>query len=110
MTGEQTLFGVTVATTVVHLKRDASWTVRIDRQTRWGNPFRVDVHGTRTEVIAAYRQWLWQQIKDKTISLEELAGLHGEVLGCWCKPKACHGDVLARAADWAYSQLNGGLE
>jgi hypothetical protein len=25
--------------------------------------------------------------------------LKGKVLGCWCKPDACHGDVLAELAD-----------
>jgi hypothetical protein len=25
--------------------------------------------------------------------------LKGKKLGCWCKPNACHGDVLAELAD-----------
>ena len=25
--------------------------------------------------------------------------LKGKTLGCWCKPLACHGDVLAEIAD-----------
>jgi len=25
--------------------------------------------------------------------------LKGKVLGCWCHPKECHGDVLARIAN-----------
>lgn len=25
--------------------------------------------------------------------------LKDQILGCWCKPLACHGDVLARIAD-----------
>ena len=25
--------------------------------------------------------------------------LRGKVLGCWCSPKACHGDVLAEIAN-----------
>jgi hypothetical protein len=29
-------------------------------------------------------------------ALDELRGL---VLGCWCAPRACHGDVLARLAN-----------
>jgi len=24
--------------------------------------------------------------------------LEGKTLGCWCPPRACHGDVLARLA------------
>jgi hypothetical protein len=29
-------------------------------------------------------------------SLDELRGL---VLGCWCAPRPCHGDVLVRLAN-----------
>jgi hypothetical protein len=25
--------------------------------------------------------------------------LKGKVLGCWCSPKACHGDILAKIAN-----------
>jgi len=25
--------------------------------------------------------------------------LRGKILGCHCKPKACHGDILAEIAD-----------
>jgi hypothetical protein len=28
-----------------------------------------------------------------------LGELRGKVLGCWCKPALCHGDVLAEFAD-----------
>jgi Domain of unknown function (DUF4326) len=28
-----------------------------------------------------------------------LGELRGKVLGCWCSPKPCHGDVLARLAN-----------
>jgi len=27
--------------------------------------------------------------------ITDLSSLRGKVLGCWCVPKACHGDVLA---------------
>ena len=30
--------------------------------------------------------------------LAALPELAGKTLGCWCAPKACHGDVLARLA------------
>ena len=35
--------------------------VRIDRRTRWGNPFRIGAHGGRAEVIARYRVALWRR-------------------------------------------------
>jgi hypothetical protein len=79
---------------VVHCKRD-HYDILIDRRTRWGNPFVVGKDGDRAEVIARYEAWLMKQP-------HLLAGLHelrGKVLGCWCAPRPCHGDVLARLAN-----------
>lgn len=38
------------------------------------------------------------------ITLDELRALDGKTLGCFCAPKACHGDVLAQAVAWALAQ------
>ena len=27
--------------------------------------------------------------------INDLHELDGKILGCWCKPKPCHGDVIA---------------
>lgn len=32
--------------------------VFIGRPSKWGNPYIIGKHGTREQVIAAYRQWL----------------------------------------------------
>lgn len=88
-----------MTTTVVHLKRDP-YDVRIDRASKWGNPFVVGRDGTREEVIASYEQWVLTQPHLMT-SLPELKD---KVLGCWCSPKACHGNVLARLADESESK------
>ncbi|MYH36922.1 MAG: DUF4326 domain-containing protein [Rhodospirillaceae bacterium] len=76
-------------------------TVLIDRRTKWGNPFRIGRDGLREEVIARYREDLWRRIRAGEIPLEELAELDGCWLACWCEPLPCHGDVLAKAAEWA---------
>lgn len=81
-------------TTVVHLKW-APYDVRIDRSTKWGNPFRIGEHGTRDEVIAKYRT----HGIERGLNLQAKAELKGKILGCWCKPLACHGDLLAEWAD-----------
>jgi hypothetical protein len=57
---------------------------------KWGNPFRIGQDGTRKEVIEKYRTWIWQQ-KDL---LSEMLSLDGKTLGCHCKPKSCHGEVI----------------
>lgn len=66
-----------------------------------GNPFRIGPDGTRDQVIAKYRRWLWNEIRADRVDLKELAALHGKRLGCWCAPEPCHGEVLERAAPWA---------
>jgi hypothetical protein len=75
---------------VVHLRRDA-FDVRIDRSTKWGNPFRIGPDGDRAAVIEKYRAW----IVGRPDLMAALPELRGKRLGCWCAPMACHGDVLA---------------
>ncbi len=67
--------------------------VRIDRRSRWGNPFIIGRDGTRDEVVAAYRGHL----AANPDLLERLPELRGRALGCWCAPARCHGDVLVAA-------------
>jgi hypothetical protein len=82
-------------TKVVHCKREA-FDVYIGRPARglkgsiWGNPFVIGRDGTREEVIVKYRTY----ILSKPELLEQLESLRGKTLACWCKPLACHGDVL----------------
>jgi Domain of unknown function (DUF4326) len=65
------------------------------RASIWGNPFVIGKDGTREEVMAKYRQWL----AGKPELLAKLPELKGKVLGCWCAPAACHGDILAELAN-----------
>ena len=94
-----------IKTTVVNLKRDA-YDVRIDRKTRWGNPFPMRREEGRARVIAEYRAWLWIEIREGRISLKDVADLRGKRLACHCAPRVCHGDVLAAAAEWAWQRLH----
>ena len=88
-------------TRVVHLKKE-SIDIRIDRGTMWGNPFRIGKDGSREEVIEKYRAYILR----RPHLLAQLETLQGQVLGCWCKPKACHGDVLAELADLNIDKLD----
>lgn len=67
--------------------------------SKFANPFKVDKDGTRDEVIAKYEQYLLELLKKDTTLIDELKSMKGKNLGCWCKPEACHGDVLARIID-----------
>jgi hypothetical protein len=80
-------------TTVVHCKRDF-YDVLIDRTTKWGNPYEIGRDGLREEVIEKYRNYILS-----SPLLNDIHELKDKVLGCWCKPLACHGDVLKEICD-----------
>ncbi len=69
--------------------------VRIDRTTDWGNPFIVDEDGNRDEVIQNFDE---HYLACKPSLQRRFDDLRGKVLGCWCYPDSCHGDVLIRNA------------
>jgi len=79
---------------VVHCKR-SKHDVYIGRPSKWGNPFEIGKDGDRAEVIQKYREWVATQPN----LMAALPELRGKVLGCWCAPKACHGDVLVSLAN-----------
>lgn len=82
-------------TKVVHWQQEP-YDVYIGRPGPWGNPFRLD--GDRKEAIRQYREWIMYHDDAQSLR-DEIHTLRGKTLGCWCKPKACHGDVLAELAN-----------
>ena len=74
---------------VVNLRKE-KYDVYIGRGSKWGNRFVIGKDGDREEVVGKYKEWLLQN-KELLGSLHELKG---KVLGCFCKPNACHGDIL----------------
>jgi len=81
-------------TKVVHHAKEP-YDVLIDRTTKWGNPFKIGADGTRSEVIEKFREWALLNNE----FMESLDELDGKVLGCWCKPNACHGDVIVELVE-----------
>lgn len=79
---------------VVHCKKD-DYDVYIGRPSIWGNPFEIGKDGTRDEVVQKYKIWVMEQPE----LVKRISELRGKVLGCWCAPKKCHGDVLAIMAN-----------
>lgn len=90
---KQTLKRV-VLTSVVNIQQD-DYDIFIGRGGQWGNPFIMGVDGTREEVIEKYRQWIMTQPQ----LLTQLPTLKGKRLGCYCKPLACHGDILCELVE-----------
>lgn len=76
---------------VVHCKKE-KFDIYIGRPSIYGNPFEIGKDGTREEVIDKYEEW----IKTQPDLLKNLPELKDKILGCWCAPKACHGDILIK--------------
>ena len=87
---------------VVHCKVN-DFHVYIGRPSVWGNPFS---HLPRTlakyqcksrkEAITKYEEWIRAR---PDLCARAKRELKGKILGCWCAPHACHGDVLVRIAN-----------
>jgi hypothetical protein len=97
-------------TEVVNIKTGARYDFYIGRRNKsyklpespWNNPYVIGKDGNRDEVIAKYKARLWQQMNGPNAAYirGKLLELDGKVLGCWCKPEPCHGDVLVAAIEW----------
>jgi hypothetical protein len=88
-------------------------TVKVDRTTKWGNPFVVGEHGTQDECVQHYRALVTgvllrsagadhlRRQRDVRRQLEAAAvELRGKNLACWCRPGTpCHADVLLELAN-----------
>jgi len=63
--------------------------VRIDRKTKWRNPYKINSESERLEVIKKYTYY----ILDSKL-LDDINELEDKWLSCWCYPRPCHGNVL----------------
>jgi Domain of unknown function (DUF4326) len=71
-------------------------------ESKWHNPFVIGKDGTRNEVLAKYEDYLMES----PALLADLHELDQKVLGCWCAPLACHGDVLVAVRDDQFFKRN----
>ena len=90
---------MTVVNKRTHVKTDND--VYIGRGSIWGNPYVIGRDGSREDVIKMYWELMDKRLKHDSYDGEgpelwnnRLKELKGKNLVCYCKPKACHGDVL----------------
>ena len=94
----------------VQLKRSAGWkmpvnTLKVDRTTRWGNPFTIAECGSAAVAVAQHGRWMRGEIAApgglEPPTREVLrAALGGRNLACWCASNGpCHADLLLALAN-----------
>jgi len=93
-------------TKVVNLKKEP-YDVYIGRfghgqSGYFGNPIELGkfcqvckkIHYTAGSTLDCYKEYFYNRLNtDKTFQAKVLA-LKGKTLGCFCKPKPCHGDII----------------
>jgi hypothetical protein len=77
----------------IYIGRSMGW-VKGAKKSIWANKFSVKDYG-RKEALRLYKEDI---VKDKKLMMK-LPELRGKVLGCWCRPDKCHGDVLIELLD-----------
>lgn len=60
----------------------------------FGNPFPMRSKENRAEVLKQYKAYLWHRVNTDKEFRTRLWALKGHTLGCFCKPHACHGDII----------------
>ena len=93
-------------TRVINIKKDDRYAKQkstpayeyIGRGSDWGNPYSMfdasdEGLDSREEVIRKYAYDFHKDLLKR--SRRDALALAGKRLGCFCKPEACHGDVLA---------------
>ena len=82
-------------TTVVNISKE-DCDVCIMRHTPYGNPFPIgNKYGNRDQVIDRYEEYFKLMIVNDPEFKSRIDSLKGKKLGCCCKPKRCHGDIIA---------------
>lgn len=89
----------------IQLSRAKGWrmpenTVKVDRSTRYGNPFRIGDFGIpdAEASVQRFREWMDGRVFGPQVPY--LPELRGKNLACWCKPGTpCHADVLLELAN-----------
>lgn len=102
----------------VQLSRKQGWrmpenTVKVDRASKWGNPYKAGVHCDHQHAVDCHRHLVMLGRRAKTapdtdISEDQqianvkhdIGELRGKNLACWCALDApCHADVLLELAN-----------
>ncbi len=79
--------------------KDEPYDIYIGRGSKWGCPYTIikdrptlasEIVDSKEEALSKYKEYVLTSPE----LMESLDELEGKVLGCFCKPEKCHGDIL----------------
>lgn len=93
----------TDSTKVVNIRRE-QYDVYIGRAGHgqdgyFGNPVRLKPGEARGTTLEKYKTYFYNRLVADPEFKRRIHGLKGKILGCFCKPQSCHGDIIKEYLD-----------
>jgi hypothetical protein len=79
-------------TRVVNIRTDR-YDVYIGNPSIFGNPYSIQKYGRR-RCIELFRIYFYNSIRWSSEFKNAVLKLKGKILGCFCRPRLCHGDII----------------
>lgn len=103
-------------TSVVNVHKTKMYDVYVGRAGKgqsgyFGNPvksnskceFCDEVHREPGETLDCFKMYFTYRVTNDPEFRKHVLSLKGKILGCFCKPKVCHGDIIA---EWVNNNLD----
>jgi len=74
----------------VYIGRQLNYPKANFKRSKWANPFTLSQYGISS--LEMYEN----HVRNSPELMDSLSELTGKILGCWCKPGPCHGDILIK--------------
>jgi hypothetical protein len=82
--------------TVINRRDGLAYDIYAGRPSILGNPFPITANITRDEVVDQYEDYAWARMQHDEVFRKVLLACEGRRVACWCWPKNCHVNAIAR--------------
>lgn len=99
-----------MATTVINIKTGQRYDIYCGRAGRgqdgyFGNPYPLQPGEPRGATLDRYRAYFYDRLLKDPEFMQRILSLRDKVLGCFCKPYACHCDIIIEYLDHYHDWL-----
>lgn len=83
----------------VYIGRVQQFNTPFDNGGYFGNPFKITGSTTREESLKLFSMYFHKRLDKDPEFKKAVLKLKGKVLGCFCAPLSCHGDIIVEYLD-----------
>jgi len=92
-------------TQLINRRKNKNFDISIGRDSIFGNPHRLgwckicNRPHDRIDCLIAYKEYFYKRLLTDIDFRDNIEKLRGKILGCWCNPLPCHGNVIIEYLD-----------